>query len=112
MKGIIKNAEVYIFESNHDVSMLRMGRYPWSVKRRILSDVGHVCNEDAAIAMSEVAGDRTKRFYLAHLSKDNNMKDLARMSVSQTLETKGIRAGEQFSLYDTDPNEPTELILV
>ncbi len=112
MKGIIKNADVYIFESNHDVSMLRMGRYPWSVKRRILSDVGHVCNEDAAIAMSEVAGDRTKRFYLAHLSKDNNMKDLARMSVSQTLETKGIRAGEQFSLYDTDPNEPTELILV
>ena len=112
MKGIIKNADIYIFESNHDVSMLRMGRYPWSVKRRILSDVGHVCNEDAAIAMSEVAGDRTKRFYLAHLSKDNNMKDLARMSVSQTLETKGIKVGEQFNLYDTDPNEPTELIFV
>lgn len=112
MKGIIKNADIYIFESNHDVSMLRMGRYPWSVKRRILSDVGHVCNEDAAIAMSEVAGDRTRSFYLAHLSKDNNMKDLARMSVSQTLETKGIKVGEQFSLYDTDPNEPTELIHV
>ena len=112
MKGIIKNADIYIFESNHDVSMLRMGRYPWSVKRRILSDVGHVCNEDAAIAMSEVAGDRTKRFYLAHLSKDNNMKDLTRMSVSQTLETKGIKVGEQFNLYDTDPNEPTELIFV
>ncbi|KMY46225.1 metallohydrolase [Bacillus sp. FJAT-27916] len=110
MKGIIHNADMYIFESNHDVGMLRMGRYPWSVKRRILSDVGHVCNEDAAIAMSEVAGDRTKRFYLAHLSKDNNMKDLAQMSVAQTLETKGIRVGEQFSLYDTDPNEPTELI--
>lgn len=112
MKGIIKNADMYLFESNHDVSMLRMGRYPWSVKRRILSDVGHVCNEDAAIAMSEVAGDRTKRIYLGHLSKDNNMKDLARMSVSQTLESRGIRAGEQFNLFDTDPNEPTELIHV
>lgn len=112
MKGIISNADAYIFESNHDVGMLRMGRYPWSVKRRILSDVGHVCNEDAAIAMSEVAGDKTKRIYLAHLSLDNNMKDLARMSVEQTLQTRGIMIGEQLSLYDTDPKKPTELARV
>ncbi|WP_108672252.1 MBL fold metallo-hydrolase [Peribacillus acanthi] len=112
MKGIISNADAYIFESNHDVQMLRMGRYPWSVKRRILSDVGHVSNEDAAIAMSEVAGDRTKRIYLAHLSLDNNMKDLARMSVAQTLEAQGIRVGENFDLFDTDPKKPTELVCV
>ena len=42
MKGHIKGADAFVFESNHDVSMLQMGRYPWSVKRRILSDVGHV----------------------------------------------------------------------
>ncbi|PMY01319.1 MBL fold metallo-hydrolase, partial [Pseudomonas sp. MPR-R5A] len=65
MKGLISNADAYVFESNHDVQMLRMGRYPWNIKRRILSDVGHVSNEDAAIAMAEVAGDRTKSFYLA-----------------------------------------------
>ncbi|UII55931.1 MBL fold metallo-hydrolase [Cytobacillus spongiae] len=112
MKGIISNADMYVFESNHDVQMLRMGRYPWNIKRRILSDVGHVSNEDAAIAMSEVAGDRTKRIYLAHLSLDNNMKDLARMSVSQTLEGKGIQVGEQFSLFDTDPKIPTPLTAV
>ena len=112
MKGIIANADYYIFESNHDVQMLRMGRYPWSVKRRILSDVGHVSNEDAALAMSEVAGDKTKGFYLAHLSLDNNMKDLARMSVEQMLCTKGIIVGEQFNLYDTDPKIPTALVTV
>lgn len=112
VKGIISNAEAYIFESNHDVSMLRMGRYPWNIKRRILSDVGHVSNEDAALAMSEVAGDRTKRIYLAHLSLDNNMKDLARMSVEQTLKTQGIIVGEQFSIYDTDPKKATELVSV
>ncbi|MFE8697672.1 MBL fold metallo-hydrolase [Cytobacillus sp. FJAT-53684] len=112
MKGLISNADAYVFESNHDVQMLRMGRYPWSIKRRILSDVGHVSNEDAAIAMSEVAGDRTKRIYLAHLSQDNNMKDLARMSVEQTLESRGIRVGEQFELYDTDPKIPTALTAV
>lgn len=112
MKGIISNADAYVFESNHDVQMLRMGRYPWSVKRRILSDVGHVCNEDAAIAMSEVAGDNTKRFYLAHLSLDNNMKELARMSVTQELENRGIIVGEQFELFDTDPKIPTILAAV
>lgn len=112
MKGVISNADVFVFESNHDVGMLRMGRYPWSVKRRILSDVGHVSNEDAALAMSDVIGDHTKRIYLAHLSLDNNMKDLARMSVKQTLEEQGFIVGEGFSLYDTDPKIPTELISV
>ncbi|HWJ77810.1 MAG TPA: MBL fold metallo-hydrolase [Niallia sp.] len=112
MKGIISNADSYVFESNHDVQMLRMGKYPWNIKRRILSDVGHVCNEDAAIAMSEVIGDRTKHIYLAHLSLDNNMKELARMSVSQTLEGRGIGLGEQLNLFDTDPKVPTKLMAI
>jgi phosphoribosyl 1,2-cyclic phosphodiesterase len=109
MKGIIKNADVYVFESNHDVEMLRMCRYPWSIKRRILSDVGHVSNEDAALAMADVVGDRTTSIYLAHLSKDNNMKELARMSVQQTLEVKGIGVGHRFQLFDTDPGVPTAI---
>jgi len=109
MKGTIANANAYVFESNHDVSMLRMGRYPWNTKRRILSDVGHVSNEDAALAMSDCIGEQTKGIYLAHLSLDNNMKDLAKMTVTQTLESKGFVVGEQFSLYDTDPKVPTPL---
>ena len=109
MKGIIEGADAYVFESNHDVGMLRMCHYPWSIKRRILSDVGHVSNEDAAFAMSDVVRDNTKRIYLAHLSKDNNMKDLARMSVAQTLEQRGHIVGERFELYDTHANKPTEL---
>jgi phosphoribosyl 1,2-cyclic phosphodiesterase len=112
MKGIIKNADVFVFESNHDVEMLRMGHYPWNIKRRILSDVGHVSNEDAGLALADVIGEKTKRIYLAHLSQDNNMKDLARMSVTQVLASKGIIVGEQFDLYDTDPKIPTKLAYV
>jgi phosphoribosyl 1,2-cyclic phosphodiesterase len=112
MKKTIENADAYVFESNHDVQMLRMGRYPWNIKRRILSDVGHVSNEDAAIAMGEVIGDATKRIYLAHLSLDNNMKELARMSVAQTLQSNGIIVGESFELFDTDPKTPTKLVAV
>ncbi len=112
MKGHIQGADSFVFESNHDVGMLQMGRYPWSVKRRILSDVGHVSNEDAAVAMSEVVEQKPTRMYLSHLSKDNNMKDLARMSVSQTLQSCGIVPGEFLHLYDTDANKPTELVTV
>ncbi|KKB37439.1 MBL fold metallo-hydrolase [Bacillus thermotolerans] len=109
MKGIIKHADTYVFESNHDVQMLRAGRYPWNIKRRILGDFGHVSNEDAAIAMSEVIGDKTKSVYLAHLSQDNNLKELAEMSVAQTLEMKDMPVGVQFQLHHTDPKTPTIL---
>lgn len=112
MKGVIQASDAYVFESNHDVGMLQMGRYPWSVKRRILSDVGHVSNEDAAVAMSEVLAEKPTRIYLSHLSKDNNMKDLARMSVEQTLQSKGIIVGEYVNLLDTDANIPTKLVIV
>jgi phosphoribosyl 1,2-cyclic phosphodiesterase len=112
MKGIIKDADVYVFESNHDVGMLQMGRYPWNIKRRILSDVGHVSNEDAALALADVIGDRTTSIYLAHLSQDNNMKELARMSVQQTLESRDIEVGNRFKLIDTDPKNPTALAAI
>ncbi|ADC49620.1 metallo-beta-lactamase family protein YycJ [Alkalihalophilus pseudofirmus OF4] len=112
IKGTIKGADMYIFESNHDLNMLRMGRYPWNVKRRILSDVGHVSNEDAALALSDVISDNTSRIYLAHLSLDNNMKDLARLTVEQVLKEQDMPVGEQFELFDTDPLKPTPLTSV
>src|SRR5699024_5978369 len=81
IKMKIENANSYIFEANHNVVKLQASRYPWNVKRRILCDSGHVSNEDCGLVLSEVIGDETERIYLAHLSQDNNMKDLARMSV-------------------------------
>ena len=90
MKGMIHGSDVFMFESNHDVDMLRMCRYPWKTKQRILSDMGHVSNEDAGHAMTDVITGNTKRIYLSHLSQDNNMKDLARMSVGQVLNEHDI----------------------
>ncbi|WJQ10629.1 MBL fold metallo-hydrolase [Geobacillus stearothermophilus] len=112
IKKTIENADVFVFESNHDVGMLRMGRYPWSVKRRILSDVGHISNEEAGLALADVIGERTKQVYLAHLSQDNNMKELARMTVAQMLEQRGLAVGARFRLYDTDPRRATALAYV
>lgn len=112
IKKTVEGADSYVFESNHDLNMLRVGRYPWNVKRRILSDLGHVSNEDAALALGDVIQDKQVDIYLAHLSLDNNMKDLARMTVKQVLEQEGHRVGESIQLYDTDPNQPTPLSVV
>jgi len=105
IKKTIAGANAFIFEANHDVSMLQMGSYPWNVKRRILGDYGHVSNEDCGLALSDVITNETKRVYLAHLSKDNNMKELARMSVDQVLQERDIK----MNLYDTDPITATPL---
>jgi phosphoribosyl 1,2-cyclic phosphodiesterase len=112
IKGLIKNSDVYIMEANHDTEMLMMGRYPWSVKRRILGDTGHISNDESGLALTEMFGDRTKKIYLAHLSKDNNMKELARMSVGQRLESIGLKPGREVGLYDTDPDHATVLTAI
>src|SRR5699024_12712124 len=75
MKGIIKDSDCFVFESNHDVDMLRMGRYPRVTKQRILADVGHAANEDAAHAMPNAITARTNQIYLTHLRRDNNIKE-------------------------------------
>lgn len=105
IKKTVENADAFVFEANHDVDMLRMGRYPWSVKQRILSDSGHVSNEDSGLALADIIHNNTQRIYLAHLSLDNNMKDLARMSVDRVLQERGIN----IQICDTDPKEPTAL---
>ncbi|MFD2658111.1 MULTISPECIES: MBL fold metallo-hydrolase [Gracilibacillus] len=109
IKKTVQGADALIFEANHDVEMLRMGRYPWSVKRRILGDSGHVSNEDCAVALKDIIDNETKRIYLAHLSKDNNMKDLARMSVENGLNEYGFTVGDHVTLHDTDPKSPTPI---
>ncbi len=109
IKKTVENADALIFEANHDVSMLQMGPYPWNVKRRILGDSGHVSNDDCALALTDIIGDQTKRIYLAHLSKDNNMKELARMSVENHLREQGFSVGDQLEIHDTDPNNATSI---
>lgn len=109
MRDSLKNADAYLIESNHDVSMLRMGPYPWSLKQRILSDKGHLSNDDGALALVDLIGNKTKRIYLGHLSKENNMKEIARDTFEQTLQKKDMGVGKDFFLHDTDPEEAQKL---
>ena len=109
MAGIIENADGYLIESNHDIEILRAGSYPWSTKQRILSDQGHLCNEDGADAMIRTIGNKTKKIYLGHLSKENNIKELAHMTMENQLARADFGVGTDFKVFDTSPDTATPL---
>ena len=74
---LLSGADVIVIEANHDEEMLRYGRYPVFLKKRILSNHGHLSNDACAEAVAQLAERRTKRFFLAHLSQENNCPELA-----------------------------------
>lgn len=101
VKEKLHDSDVLVLESNHDIEMLRMGKYPWNIKRRILSDIGHLSNESAGTALVDVMTSKTKRVYLAHLSRDHNLMDLARLTVNSMVEERLAPDDHRAKLMDT-----------
>ena len=87
----LKNSNVVIIESNHDIEMLKNGSYPYDLKRRILSSHGHLSNEDCAKVINSLREDGSKNFLLAHLSRENNRPEIARKEVMDKVINKDIR---------------------
>ena len=85
---IVKNlsdSDMIFVESNYDVAMLQVGRYPFTLKRRILGDRGHLSNDMCGQLITELLDNRLKRVILAHLSKENNYPELAEATVNCVL---------------------------
>ena len=74
---LIKNPTYLIIESNHDIRMLMKTNRPMELKERIMSEHGHLCNEDSAFATLSIIGDNTKEVVLAHLSEEANSPEVA-----------------------------------
>ena len=99
----LKGCEYVILESNHDVDMLNNGFYPAHLKRRILSENGHLSNKNAALLACFLAENGAKKITLAHLSKENNTPSLALETVSGMLRDNNLSP----ELCVAMPNEPT-----
>ena len=80
----LEGADIIILEANHDPDMLKQGSYPWALKRRILSNRGHLANNDAAWALARLK-KKPEKVYLAHLSEENNRPELAEETVTAIL---------------------------
>ncbi len=87
---LIANADYYVLESNHDVKMLMASNRPYPLKRRIISDNGHLDNESCADILVKVRGKKTKEIVLAHLSEVANTPDLAYETIRKKVKDEKI----------------------
>ncbi|MDF7637940.1 MBL fold metallo-hydrolase [Lactobacillus sp. ESL0791] len=112
VRGTIKDADAYLMEFNYDTMMLRNGPYSWPLKERILSDVGHLSNEEAGQALLDVVSPRTKHIFLAHRSEHNNTKLLAYQTAHQMLVDGDANLDSDVQIISTSAGEPTNLIKI
>ena len=87
----LENHTYYEFEANHNVELLMHGRYPAWLKKRILSDKGHLSNTQCGFYLTKLIGPNTKKIALAHLSKENNDPDVALKEVLDILKENDIK---------------------
>jgi phosphoribosyl 1,2-cyclic phosphodiesterase len=85
VKAQLQGVDLLLLESNHDLEMLRDGPYPWSVKQRVLSRVGHLSNDAAAEFLSSDYDGQAAYVILAHLSESNNVPELAKVVADRAL---------------------------
>ncbi len=96
----IAGAQILYLEANHDVNMLLVGTYPYYLKQRILGERGHLSNDTAAKLICEVLHPQLRYVILAHLSKENNLPELAyetvRLELQSAVKEKGLLMPELF----------------
>lgn len=88
--AFVKNPTYLILESNHDIKMLLHTNRPYELKYRILSEHGHLCNEDSAIAACSIIGPNTKEVILAHLSEEANTPEKAKEAYYKMFKHYGV----------------------
>ena len=108
----IFGSNLYFMESNHDEFMLKEGLYPWHLKERIMSEEGHLSNRDAAIALENVLKGNKEIVLLGHLSKDNNVPELAYETVKSSLEEEGLNVEKDIRLGLSYRNKATEVFSI
>jgi len=102
----LKGCHALILEANHDDDMLLNGPYPWPLKQRIRSRIGHLSNNDSSTLLSDILHDRLQHVILAHLSETNNTPEEALRSIAPAL------IGSQTQLHVAQQHRCGELIVV
>lgn len=98
MLNVMKDSDIYVIEANHEPRMVEFSNYPNSVKDRILSDIGHLSNQQTANVLYELVQGKKEKVYVTHLSKSNNFPQLAKLTVENKLKEKGLINGIDYFL--------------
>ncbi len=108
---LLRNADLYIIESNHDPDLLLDSERPWILKRRILDDQGHLSNEDSAYLMMNVLGENTKQIILAHLSEECNTEEDALSTYRKIFDKQGL-VWDDFKIICAKQNQSMDEIVL
>jgi phosphoribosyl 1,2-cyclic phosphodiesterase len=108
VKEQLRDLDLLLLESNHDLEMLRDGPYPWSVKQRVLSRVGHLSNDATAEFLSSAYDGQAAYIILAHLSENNNLPELARVAAERALLGRASLLANR--LYLAEQHQPLSAI--
>lgn len=108
----LADCHALLLEANHDINLLQVGNYPYSLKLRILGDKGHLSNDASARLIKELLHSDLQHIVLGHLSKENNFPELAYQTVSYELEKSETWNKMNTGLLVADRNEPTELLTI
>lgn len=112
IKNNLAESEVILLEANHDVQMLKYGPYPYDLKRRVLSEIGHLSNEDCGKAILDILKqkDMKRKIVLGHLSNTNNVPELAYRAVKNILDQRSLNIGKDLEIKLADRNKPSSYI--
>jgi phosphoribosyl 1,2-cyclic phosphodiesterase len=105
IKFHLRRTDLLLLEANHDLDMLKVGPYPWSVKQRVMSRVGHLSNHVMAEFLADDLDSCTNNLVLGHLSEQNNHPAIVHMFATQALGKRGLAA----RLSIAEQNAPTEV---
>jgi phosphoribosyl 1,2-cyclic phosphodiesterase len=90
IKFHLRRTNVMLLEANHDLDMLKVGPYPWSVKQRVMSRVGHLSNLHMSDYLTDDLDSCTANLILGHLSEQNNHPAIVQMVATEALERRGL----------------------
>jgi phosphoribosyl 1,2-cyclic phosphodiesterase len=87
----LRRTDLLLLESNHDLDMLKVGPYPWAVKQRVMSRVGHLSNLGMSEYLTEDLDSSASNLVLGHLSEHNNHPEIVRLIANEALEQRGLK---------------------
>lgn len=108
----LNGSNVLFIEANHDVKLLEVGKYPYFLKKRIMSDVGHLSNETSGELISTLYNETLSHVILGHLSLENNFPELAYESVKTVLASCSHVDCDKFNLSVASRSSHSELVVV
>jgi len=105
IKFHLRRTDLLLLEANHDLDMLKVGPYPWSVKQRVVSRVGHLSNLSMSDFLCQDLDSSTAFLVLGHLSEQNNHPEIVRLMATQALDGRGLHT----NLAIAEQRRPSEV---